>query len=105
MYPCSVIKSPIEHIAFIVDGEHWVRVPFDTTLAEANVMHRNMFPSAYLPRPKSTFVAPRFKSHMVKSEKRINVKYEVRVFENGRIECSCPGFVFRRKCKHTKGFK
>ena len=31
------------------------------------------------------------------------VRYMVTRHFNGRIECNCPGFLYRRKCKHTKG--
>ena len=31
-----------------------------------------------------------------------NVKYMVTKHFNGRIECNCPGFLYKRKCRHTK---
>ena len=30
------------------------------------------------------------------------VKYMVKQWPDGRLECNCPGYVYRRKCKHTK---
>ena len=28
--------------------------------------------------------------------------YTITITENSKITCSCPGFTFRRSCKHTK---
>jgi hypothetical protein len=98
MYPISVIQTH-DNRAFIVDGERWTPVAVGTSLADAQVMHRKMFPSAYLPKPK--FVAPKFRTVTMKSHTR-NVEYKVLVYDNGRVECNCPGFTFRRKCKHVE---
>lgn len=28
-------------------------------------------------------------------------KYIVEIHDNGRVTCDCPGFTYRRKCKHS----
>jgi hypothetical protein len=105
MYPCTVTKHGDR--AFIVDGEHWIPVSPNTTLEDAKRIHRDMFPSFYAPRPVKppTAFRPVFTSHTVKSEKKTGVEYEVRVFPNGRMDCSCPGFKFRNRCKHVDAIK
>jgi hypothetical protein len=30
------------------------------------------------------------------------VRYMVKQWPDGRLECNCPGFVYRQKCIHTK---
>jgi hypothetical protein len=39
----------------------------------------------------------------VKAEvKRKHVgKYIVNIYEDGRVTCDCPGFTYRKKCKHS----
>ena len=37
------------------------------------------------------------------SKSNPSVKYMVTKHFNGRIECNCPGFLYKRKCCHTKG--
>jgi len=31
-----------------------------------------------------------------------NNVYTITISENSKINCTCPGFTFRRSCKHTK---
>lgn len=28
-------------------------------------------------------------------------KYIVEIYDNGKVTCDCPGFTYRRKCKHS----
>lgn len=28
-------------------------------------------------------------------------KYIVTIYDNGRVTCDCPGFTYRKKCKHS----
>ena len=28
-------------------------------------------------------------------------KYIVNIYEDGRVSCDCPGFTYRKKCKHS----
>jgi hypothetical protein len=28
-------------------------------------------------------------------------KYILNIYDNGRVTCDCPGFTFRKKCKHS----
>ena len=28
-------------------------------------------------------------------------KYIVNIYEDGRVTCDCPGFTYRKKCKHS----
>ena len=102
MYPVSVIHT-IDNKSFIVDGVRWTPCPVGTSLADAQKMHRSMFPFDYM-RPK--FVAPKFHTVTMKSLSRKNagksVYYEVRVYDNGQVECNCPGYHFRHRCRHVE---
>lgn len=31
-------------------------------------------------------------------------KYIVNIYDNGKVTCDCPGFTYRRKCKHSAEF-
>ena len=28
-------------------------------------------------------------------------KYIIQIYDNGKVTCDCPGFTYRRKCKHS----
>lgn len=28
-------------------------------------------------------------------------KYILQIYDNGRVTCDCPGFTYRKKCKHS----
>ncbi len=48
-------------------------------------------------RPK----LPHIKTYKVPGSDGVNV-YTITISENQKVNCSCPGFTFRRSCKHTK---
>lgn len=31
-------------------------------------------------------------------------KYIITIYDSGRVTCDCPGFTFRKKCKHSAEF-
>lgn len=37
-----------------------------------------------------------------RSQSDPGVKYKVKQWPNGKLECNCPGFVYRKQCRHTK---
>jgi len=98
--PVSVIHT-LDNRAFIVDGEKWTPVPVGTTLEEARLIHRKMFPFVYAPKPKPKF-RPGYRTIKMKSLTHRNVYYYVRVLDDGRVECDCPGYRYRHECRHTK---
>jgi hypothetical protein len=104
LYNPAVINANDNSTSYIVDGEHWIPVPFGTTFERAIAIHREMFPAFYVPRPKP--IVPKFRTFSMKSKTQKKngkpVVYEVRKYEDGRTVCSCPGYSFRRKCKHVE---
>ena len=84
----AIIRSAVSGKTYIVAGK-WIEVPDGTTLADVDkyVIHV---------RPAGTKLVD---SWQVEGS-RGNV-YTIRRQESGELSCSCPGFGWRRKCKHT----
>ncbi len=85
--PPALFKSTVSGKTFFVAGK-WVEVPDGTTMAEA---------SKYVKYVKPTFD---IKTWKVKSSS--GSTYTVQQINGDRYTCNCPGFKFRRKCKHTE---
>ena len=58
---------------------------------------------AYYPYKAKKPELPNIKSNKVYKVKssRGNSSYEVKMNMSGSLECSCPGYGFRRKCRHV----
>ena len=77
-------------------GSTWLKVPPKTKLAQIDWDGES---SLFEKRPK---VKPVIRYRTVRSKSNPRHKYVV-TFENGRVvNCTCPGFGYRRYCKHTK---
>ena len=84
----GIMKSAVSGKTYIVAGK-WIEVPDGTTLADVD---------KYVVRAKRT-TPTEVESWQVAGSKG-NV-YTIRRQDTGELTCSCPGFGFRRKCKHT----
>lgn len=84
----GIMKSAVSGKTYIVAGK-WIEVPDGTTLADVD---------KYVVRVKRT--TPTEVESWKVSGSRGNV-YTIRRQDTGELTCSCPGFGFRRKCKHT----
>jgi hypothetical protein len=62
----------------------WTEVPAGTTLADIDWI-----------RPKQ--VTPKM------TVKHVG-KYLLNIYDNGAVKCDCPGFTYRKKCKHSAEF-
>lgn len=81
IYPPALAK--LNGKLFIVPG--YIEVPNDTTLDNIQWI-----------RPKVA------KTNIV--TKHVG-KYVLNIHSNGKITCDCPGYTFRRKCKHAEAEK
>jgi len=79
-----------------VSGQHWVAVPETSTL---DTIGDYMVHVPWTPAAKPTLVS---QSWGVKGSK--GNEYTVTVSED-QWSCTCPGFGFRRKCRHIKEIK
>ena len=86
--PPAIMKSTTSGKTYIVAGK-WVEVPDGTTLADAHKYVNHI-------RPRG---AATVDSWEVEGS-RGNV-YTIRRQESGELSCTCPGFGWRRRCKHT----
>lgn len=77
IYPPAIVR--LSDKTYVVPT--WTEVPEGTTLDMIEWM-----------RP--TMKAPTVKKKHVG-------KYIVKIYDNGRVTCDCPGFTYRRKCKHS----
>ena len=87
---------------YIVDGGSWVPVPVETTMSQAQEIHKKANPDFYKPKPKPTSDTPR--TVQVKSLTS-NKIYQVVIFPTGTKVCDCVGYSYRRTCKHIQGVK
>lgn len=69
----------------------WILVPAKTTTKDLSRYFNVVLPQPPLPKvqPKTLTVAG-----------SRGASYTVRLRENGQTSCTCPGFGFRRTCKH-----
>ena len=79
-YPPAIAKFPDK--TYVVPG--WIVVPANTTLDDVEWVG-----------PK--IEVPKYKVHKVKN-------YTIQVFDTGKVTCDCPGFTFRKKCRHSAEF-
>lgn len=95
-YPVKVPQPPAIMISqgkkYAVGGV-WVRIPDDTTF-------ENLY--KYVTYEKMVPEQPLKKFHV--SSSRGNTKYLIEVW-NEKITCSCSGYRWRNKCKHTAAVK
>ena len=83
-----------EGIRYAIAGSAWVEVPTDTTFDDL---------ATYMVyRPLEVAPVPGEKSWSVEGSK--GNLYSVRL-SGGVYSCSCPGFGFRRKCRHIAEIK
>jgi len=69
----------------------WLLIPAETTREELS-----RYFNVVLPQPPIPSVQP--KTLTVAGSR--GASYTVRLRENGQTSCTCPGFGFRRTCKH-----
>ena len=92
--PPAIFSSVVSGKTYGIAGNIWVEVPSGTTLAE---LYKYM-----VYKPREAAVTPGEKSWSVKGSKG-NI-YTVKLSQ-GMYSCSCPGFGFRRKCRHIAEIK
>ena len=93
--PPTILRIPWEDKTYVVSGSTWVQVPSGTTLEEA---------SKYMVfRGWQTGDSANPSSWPVKGS--TGKEYTVNLLKEGFYTCSCPGYSFRRKCKHIEQIK
>ncbi len=85
--PPGIMVSSVSGKTYAVGGK-WVEIPAGTTMAE---LHK------YAVHPRREYDVKEWK---VKSSS--GSTYTVRRINGKQFTCNCPGFKFRRKCKHTE---
>ena len=94
MVPPSLANLPSGRYA--VAGSTWIRVPDDTTLEDLD-----KYMTYERKRPESPSAGSERVWAVVGSK---GAHYTVRA-NHGRYTCTCPGFGWRRKCKHIEQVK
>lgn len=84
----AITKSSVSGKTYIVAGK-WIEVPDGTTLADA---HRYV-----------THVQPRRDVESWQVTSSSGSTYTISRINGETLTCSCPGFAWRKKCKHTAG--
>lgn len=86
---------------YMVDGEHCVAVKPRATMEFVKKLHKQMFPDFYDEKKKKE-LRQKFEPKIVTIKSDTSGKlYNIHVWPDGRRECDCPGFTYRRKCRHT----
>ena len=93
--PPSIIRIPWEDKTYVVSGGNWLEVPKGTTLAQSSqyMVFRGwkITPDA----SPATWTVEGSKGH----------QYTVKLLNEGFYTCTCPGYTFRRRCKHIEKIK
>lgn len=102
MYPCALVV--LSGVTYMVDGKRWIKIPTGLSFEDTRKMHKEMYPSVYEHRELEL----KYETHLVQSKTQRTkdgfVEYRVKVWTNGHVDCNCPGFTFRKRCKHTEMF-
>lgn len=93
--PPSIIRIPWEDKTYVVSGGIWLEVPSGTTLAEAS---RYMVFKGWETPPHTLPTSWDVEGSRGKS-------YTVKLLNEGFYTCTCPGYTFRRRCKHIEHIK
>lgn len=82
-----------------VKDEGWRELPNDATLADFEIVVDGM-PSPVKPEPRRELVGnARYDSRSGGGE------YVVNEYSDGDIVCNCPGFQYRKKCRHVEHYR
>ena len=76
---CPPAIARVGNTTYVMPG--WIPVPDNTTLDMVE------------------WVRPVVKTPTMKT-KHVG-KYILKIYDNGKVTCDCPGFTYRRKCKHS----
>ena len=92
--PPAIFKSVVSGKTYGIAGSVWVEVPEGTSLQQLSqyMVHK----------PREAVSVPGEKSWTIKGSK--GNLYTVKLSE-GSYSCTCPGFSFRRKCRHIEEVK
>lgn len=88
----AIIYSVIDNKTYAVGGSDWVEVPDGTTLKDIKWVK---------PEGKSK---PKPQGKYIEVEGSKGNTYIVKL-EGNRVTCTCPGFKFRKSCKHQELLK
>lgn len=95
-HPPSLFESPLTGILYVspVDNGNrgrWLEVPSDTVIEDI------------VWTPSFTVTTKATKPTVVKVKSSDGKKvYTVTTYADGKMICSCPGYTYRRFCKHTE---
>jgi len=90
--PPSIVPMPWRNKTYAVGGGTWLEVPRGTTLAE---LPQYMIFKGYTAVPEAST-----SSWSVEGSK--GKVYVVKLSNEGGWSCTCPGYAFRRRCKHIE---
>lgn len=93
--PPSIVRIPWEDKTYVVSGGKWLEVPSGTTLAQS---------SQYMVF-KGWGTPPEGNPATWAAEGSKGKRYTVKLLNEGVYTCTCPGYTFRRKCKHIEKIK
>ena len=91
MNPC-IGRSRIDGKLYAMGG-NWVEVPEGTTLKDIQWIPTHEKKAIHIP-----------KKRIMKVQGSKGNEY-VLTYKDGKVTCTCPGFKFRRKCKHQELMK
>ncbi len=86
-YPPAIFKSVVNGKTYAIGGV-WVEVPDGTTLAD---VHKY-----------AVYEKPQYDIKTWKVKSSSGSTYTVQRINGDRYTCNCPGFKFRKRCKHVE---
>jgi len=83
VYAPAIFTAPVSGKTYVVPT--WLEVPTGTTLNDIDWIRPVMVKPSMITKHVG--------------------KYILNIHSNGKITCDCPGYTFRKKCKHVEAIK
>jgi len=99
IYPPGI--TTMGNKSYAVAGGKWVEIPEGTEVKDIMPHWINTMPKSIKQSGNKNDYNKKFEAPSSKGDKN----YTVQIDDNGNYTCTCPGYGFRRKCRHILEIK
>jgi len=94
----TVFQSPVSDKWYACAGGEWLEVPADTQLSDLDWVDDW--------KKEGALIDPEInRCHRTTVKGSKGNEYKVEVWTDGKTNCECTGFAYRRTCKHVEAVK